>query len=137
MLLQATALAAIATADSFTWWAVAAGFLGAGTAMAYPTLLAAVSDVSHPSWRARAVGVYRLWRDLGFAVGALQTGLLADAWGVRPAVWAVAGLIALSGVVVAWRMYETHHAYPLGVSVEPDLGLERWRGQRLRIFRSP
>jgi MFS family permease len=110
MLLQAAALAGIATAHSFTWWAVAAAFLGAGTAMVYPTLLAAVSDVSHPSWRARAVGVYRLWRDLGFAVGALLTGLLADAWGIRPAVWAVAGLTALSGVVVAWRMYETHHA---------------------------
>ena len=110
MLLQAAALAAIAAADSFTWWAVAAAFLGAGTAMVYPTLLAAVSDVSHPSWRARAVGVYRLWRDLGFAVGALLTGLLADALGIRPAVWAVAGLTALSGVVVAWRMYETHHA---------------------------
>jgi MFS family permease len=78
--------------------------------MVYPTLLAAVGDVSHPSWRARAVGVYRLWRDLGFAVGALLTGLLADAWGIRPAVWAVAGLTALSGAVVAWRMYETHHA---------------------------
>jgi MFS family permease len=110
MLLQAAALAAIAAADSFAWWAVAAAFLGAGTAMVYPTLLAAVGDVSHPSWRARAVGVYRLWRDLGFAVGALLTGLLADAWGIRPAVWAVAGLTALSGVVVAWRMYETHHA---------------------------
>jgi MFS family permease len=111
MLLQAAALAAIAAADSFAWWAVATAFLGAGTAMVYPTLLAAVSDVSHPSWRARAVGVYRLWRDLGFAVGALLTGLLADAWGVRPAVWAVAGLTALSGAVVAWRMYETHHAF--------------------------
>jgi MFS family permease len=110
MLLQAAALAAIATADSFAWWAVAAAFLGAGTAMVYPTLLAAVSDVSHPSWRARAIGVYRLWRDLGFAVGALLIGLLADAWGVRPAVWAVAGLTALSGAVVAWRMYETHDA---------------------------
>ena len=110
MMLQAMALAAIAAADSFTWWAVAAAFLGAGTAMVYPTLLAAVSDVSHPSWRARAVGVYRLWRDLGFAVGALLTGLLADAWGIRPAVWAVAGLTALSGAVVALRMYETHHA---------------------------
>ena len=110
MMLQAMALAAIAATDSFTWWAVAAAFLGAGTAMVYPTLLAAVSDVSHPSWRARAVGVYRLWRDLGFAVGALLTGLLADAWGIRPAVWAVAGLTALSGAVVALRMYETHHA---------------------------
>ena len=62
--------------------------------MVYPTLLAAIGDVAHPSWRARAVGVYRLWRDLGFAVGALLTGVLADAFGVREAIWAIAGLTA-------------------------------------------
>ena len=74
MLLQAAALAGIAATDTFTAWALAAILLGAGTAMVYPTLLAAIGDVAHPSWRARAVGVYRLWRDLGFAVGALLTG---------------------------------------------------------------
>ena len=82
--------------------------LGAGTAMVYPTLLAAIGDVAHPAWRARAVGVYRLWRDLGFAVGALLAGLLADAFGVREAIWAIAALTAASGLVVAARMYETH-----------------------------
>jgi len=108
MLLQAAALAAIASSDLFTAWAIASAVLGAGTAMVYPTLLASIGDVAHPAWRARAVGVYRLWRDLGFAVGALLTGVLADVFGVRDAIWAVAGLTAASGLLVAWRMYETH-----------------------------
>jgi MFS family permease len=108
MLLQAAALAGIAATDTFTAWALASIALGAGTAMVYPTLLASIGDVAHPSWRARAVGVYRLWRDLGFAVGALLTGLLADAFGVREAILAIAGLTAASGIVVSARMYETH-----------------------------
>ncbi|HET7397334.1 MAG TPA: MFS transporter [Intrasporangium sp.] len=110
MLLQAAALAVIATADAPAPWAVGSLLLGAGTAMVYPTLLASIGDVAHPSWRARAIGVYRLWRDLGFAAGALLTGVLADALGIRPAVWAVAALTAASGLVVALRMYETHQA---------------------------
>src|SRR6476661_3663360 len=81
MLVQAVALAVVATADSFTPWAVAAALLGAGTAMVYPTLLAAVGDVAHPAWRARAVGVYRLWRDAGFAAGAVLAGIVADVLG--------------------------------------------------------
>ena len=109
MWLQALALALVASVHRFGWWALAAVLLGAGTAMVYPTLLAAIGDVAHPAWRARAVGVYRLWRDLGFAVGALVSGLVADALGVRAAVWAVAALTAASGVVVAVRMYETLH----------------------------
>ena len=108
MLLQAVALAGIAATDTFATWALASIALGAGTAMVYPTLLASIGDVAHPSWRARAVGVYRLWRDLGFAVGALLTGVLADAFGVREAIWAIAGLTAGSGLLVAVRMYETH-----------------------------
>jgi MFS family permease len=109
MLIQAGGLALTAATDSFAVWAVAAVLLGVGTALVYPTLLAAVGDVAHPAWRARAVGVYRLWRDGGFAVGALLAGLLADAFGVRAAVWAVAALTAASGAVVAVRMYETLH----------------------------
>jgi MFS family permease len=108
MLVQAAALALVALADTFTAWLVAAVLLGAGTAMVYPTLLAAIGDVAHPAWRARAVGVYRLWRDGGFAVGALLGGIVADLWGLRAAVWVVAALTALSGLVVAVRMYETH-----------------------------
>lgn len=108
MLIQGAALAAIAAVNTFGAWAAAAAALGVGTALVYPTLLAAVGDVAHPVWRARAVGVYRLWRDLGFAVGALLAGVLADAWGVRTAVWTVAAITAASGLVVALRMYETH-----------------------------
>jgi len=107
MLLQAAALAAVALADTFTGWAAASIALGAGTALVYPTLLAAVGDVAHPAWRARAVGVYRFWRDAGFAAGALAAGVLADIYGLVAAVWAVAGLTAVSGLVVAVRMYET------------------------------
>jgi MFS family permease len=112
MLLQAAALAMIATANSLILWAVASVLLGAGTAMVYPTLLASIGDVAHPSWRARAVGVYRLWRDLGFAIGALLTGVLADTLGIRAAIWVIAALTAASGVIVAVRMYETHRTRP-------------------------
>ncbi len=108
MLVQAVALAGTALAGSFLPWAASAILLGIGTAMVYPTLLAAISDVAHPSWRATAVGVYRLWRDAGFAVGALLAGLVADLAGLEAAVWVVAALTAASGLVVAVRMYETH-----------------------------
>ncbi|MFJ3334511.1 MFS transporter [Streptomyces sp. NPDC086766] len=108
MLLQAVAIGLVALGTAFPVWALAQVLLGAGTAMVYPTLLAAIGDVAHPAWRARAVGVYRLWRDGGFAVGALLAGALADAYGLTTAVWAVAALTAASGIVVALRMYETH-----------------------------
>ncbi|MFJ1796278.1 MFS transporter [Kitasatospora griseola] len=108
MLLQAVALGLVAAGTSFPMWAAAQALLGAGTALVYPTLLAVIGDVAHPAWRARAVGVYRLWRDGGFAVGALMAGILADAYGVTTAIWAVAALTAAAGVTVAVRMYETH-----------------------------
>ncbi len=109
MWLQAVALAGFALGDVFWVWAAAAVVLGAGTAMVYPTLLASIGDVAHPAWRARSVGIYRLWRDGGFAAGAVLAGLVADAVGVRAAVWVVAALTAASGAVVAVRMYETLH----------------------------
>jgi MFS family permease len=112
MWVQAVGLAVVAVGDAFVPWAVGAVLLGAGTAMVYPTLLAAIGDVAHPSWRARSVGIYRLWRDGGFAVGALLAGIVADALGVRTAVWTVAALTAASGLVVAVRMYETRHRAP-------------------------
>jgi MFS family permease len=112
MLTQALALAAVAAANSFALWSVAAVLLGAGTAMVYPTLLAVIGDVAHPAWRARAVGTYRLWRDLGFAIGAVLSGVLADLWGVRTAVWTVAALTTASGFIVAARMYETTKPSP-------------------------
>jgi MFS family permease len=108
MLLQAVALSSIALANVFAWWVVAAVVLGIGTAMVYPTLLAAIGDVADPSWRARSVGVYRLWRDSGFAIGALLAGILADVVSIEIATHAVAALTAASGLVVVFRMTETH-----------------------------
>lgn len=112
MLLQAGAIALVAAGTGFPVWAVAAGLTGAGTAMVYPTLLAVVGDVAHPAWRARAVGVYRLWRDLGYVAGALIAGVAADLLGLRAAVWLVAALTAASGLLVAARMYETRPRRP-------------------------
>ena len=110
MLVQAVALGITATAHSFGPWLAAAVVLGLGTALVYPTLLAAIGDVAHPAWRARSVGVYRLWRDGGFAVGALLSGVLADLYGIPAAVAAVAVLTAASGAVVAIRMRGNDHA---------------------------
>jgi len=107
MLLQGAALFAFAAASGWVAWGVAAVALGTGTALVYPTLLAVVADVAHPAWRTRAVGTYRLWRDLGFVAGALLAGLVADLWGVRAAI-AVAGVVTIaSGLVVLARLYET------------------------------
>ena len=83
--------------------------LGLGTAMVYPTLLASIGDVAHPSWRGSAVGVYRLWRDLGYAFGAIIAGVVADTFGLTAAMYVVAILTFLSGSVVAARMSETLH----------------------------
>ncbi|CAN5360109.1 MFS transporter [soil metagenome] len=109
MLVQAVALGMVAFGQSFGIWLAAAVLLGAGTAMVYPTLLAAIGDVAHPAWRARSVGIYRLWRDGGFAVGALLSGILADAFGIPVAIATVAALTAASGVIVAVRMRGTDH----------------------------
>ncbi len=98
----------IAATTGFWLWALGAALLGVGTAMVYPTLLAAIGDVAHPLWRARSVGIYRLWRDAGFAVGALLAGILADLISIEAAIYAVAALTAASGIVVIVRMYETH-----------------------------
>jgi MFS family permease len=113
MLVQAAAIGLVAYGTRFGVWAVAAVLLGVGTAMVYPTLLAVVGDVAHPAWRARSVGVYRLWRDGGFAAGALLAGVIADAFGILVAIWVVAALTAASGLVVAVRMYETRPARPV------------------------
>jgi MFS family permease len=109
MTTQAAALAVIAASDGFAGWAVGTVLLGAGTAMVYPTLLAVIGDVAHPAWRGRAVGVYRVWRDLGYAVGAVLGGVVADLVSLHAAVWSAAAVSAGSALVVATRMYETHH----------------------------
>ena len=123
MLVQAAALGLFAATEGFAVWVAAAVLLGAGTAMVYPTLLAAIGDVAHPGWRARSVGIYRLWRDGGFAVGALLAGVLADAFDISVAIWAIAALTAASGVVVLVRMYETHPRHDR-IPIPDDADLE-------------
>ena len=105
---QAVGIAVIASARSFESFAFGSALLGLGTALVYPTLLAAIGDVAHPSWRASSVGVYRMWRDMGYAVGAVVAGVVADAMGLSAATYVIAGLTFLSGVVVAVRLRETY-----------------------------
>jgi MFS family permease len=107
MLTQAGAIAAIAAWTGFVPWLLAAVVLGLGTAMVYPTLLAVVADVAEPRQRGTIAGVYRFWRDLGFAIGAVLVGVVADRFDARAAILVVAGLTAISGLVVAVRMRET------------------------------
>ncbi len=107
MWVQAVGIGLIVLWRSFPGFATGLALLGLGTAMVYPTLLAAIGDVAHPGWRASAVGVYRLWRDLGYAIGALLSGLTADAFGLAPAIGLVAAVTFASGVVVALRMRDT------------------------------
>jgi MFS family permease len=106
MWVQAAALFLTALTSNFSWWMAASLMLGLGTAMVYPSLIAAVSDASHPSWRARSLSVYRFWRDLGYAIGALSAGLIADFFGLAWAIASVAALTFLSGTVVAVMMRE-------------------------------
>jgi MFS family permease len=104
MLLQALAITAFVLLNGYSWWLLAAVLLGAGTAMVYPTLLAAIGDVAAPADRATSVGVYRTWRDSGYAVGAIVAGVVADAAGFQTAIAAVAILTAISGLIVWIRM---------------------------------
>nr|WP_210325096.1 MFS transporter [Mesorhizobium silamurunense] len=107
MWVQAAGLLTTAMTRDFGWWLLASLLLGLGTAMVYPSLIAAVSDASHPSWRARSLSVYRFWRDLGYAVGALSAGLIADFFGFVAAIGSIAALTFLSGVIVAVAMQQT------------------------------
>lgn len=114
MAVQALGIGVVATGSAAPSFALGQVLLGLGTAMVYPTILAAIGDVAHPSWRASAMGTYRLWRDLGYALGALLAGGVADALGVGAAVWLVAALTLASGLVVAARMRETSRGHAGG-----------------------
>jgi MFS family permease len=107
MWVQAAGILVVVAGNGFALFAAGGVLLGIGTAMVYPTLLAAIGDVAHPSWRASAVGVYRLWRDLGYAIGALLAGIVADLLGLSAAISLIAALTFGSGLVVALRMRET------------------------------
>lgn len=101
MWVQAGGLILTAVSSAFSGWMIASVLLGLGTAMVYPSLIAAVSDAAHPSWRARSLSVYRFWRDLGYAIGALSAGLIADRFGFAAAIYAIGALTFVSGCVVA------------------------------------
>ncbi len=103
---QAVGMFVILATRSFGWWFLGSAIMGLGTAMVYPTLIAAVSDYSHPTWRAKSLSVYRFWRDLGYAVGALFAGIIADLFGLSWAIGSVGALTFFSGVVVAISMRE-------------------------------
>ena len=107
MLLQGAALIGLALSHGFQPWLIASALLGVGTAMVYPTLLAAVGDVTPPAWRGSVVGIYRFWRDLGYAAGAVVAGVLADAYGIPGTIIAIGALTVGSGLLVAVRMPET------------------------------
>ncbi len=113
---QAAGIAVVILSTRFSGFAAGAALLGIGTAMVYPTLLAAIGDVALPSWRASAVGVYRFWRDLGYGIGALLAGLAADAVGLSGAMWLVAGITLISGIMAAVRMDETVRLGRAGIS---------------------
>jgi MFS family permease len=106
MWVQAAALFLTAFTREFEYWLIASLLLGLGTAMVYPSLIAAVSDASHPSWRARSLSVYRFWRDLGYAIGALSAGIVADLFGLAWAIASIAALTFLSGTLTALLMHE-------------------------------
>jgi MFS family permease len=106
MWVQAAGLLLTAATGQFGWWLFASVLLGLGTAMVYPSLIAAVSDASEPTWRARSLSVYRFWRDLGYAIGALAAGIIADRFGFAAAIYAIAGLTFFSGAIVAVTMRE-------------------------------
>jgi MFS family permease len=106
MWIQSAGLFLTAATRQFEWWLVGSLLLGLGTAMVYPSLIAAVSDASHPAWRARSLSVYRFWRDLGYAIGALSAGIIADIFGMAWAIGSIAALTFLSGAVVARVMRE-------------------------------
>jgi len=106
MWVQAAGLFLTALTREFEYWLVGSLLLGIGTAMVYPSLIAAVSDASHPTWRARSLSVYRFWRDLGYAIGALSAGIIADLFGLAWAIGSIAGLTFLSGIIVAMVMRE-------------------------------
>jgi MFS family permease len=107
MIIQAAGIWVVLFANSMPGWIIGMSLLGVGTAFVYPTLLAAISDVAHPKWRATSLGVYRFWRDLGFVFGAIGIGFLADQFGANMAINSVAWIALASGVFVFVMMRET------------------------------
>jgi MFS family permease len=126
MWIQSGGLFLTAAMRQFEWWVVGSLLLGLGTAMVYPSLIAAISDASHPTWRARSLSVYRFWRDLGYAIGALSAGIIADIFGMAWAIGSIAGLTFLSGMVVALIMREKVHGR---LDAAQSIELDVWRAK--------
>ncbi|MDH5382441.1 MAG: MFS transporter, partial [Cyclobacteriaceae bacterium] len=101
---QAIALFYMLWADKFMDFVVLSVILGAGTALVYPTFLAGIADYTHPQQRAKSIGVFRLWRDLGYAVGAILTGVIADIWGILPSIGTIGALTLVSSIIILIRM---------------------------------
>lgn len=131
MWIQALGIVVTISLQTKVGFSIGALLLGVGTAMVYPTLLAAIGDVAHPSWRASSVGIYRLWRDSGYAIGALISGLVADAFGITTAILLVAFITFMSGIITAIRQNETApRKLPEKISVD-ELNLLLKRGKIL------
>jgi MFS family permease len=125
MWVQSAGLFLTAATRQFEWWLVGSLLLGLGTAMVYPSLIAAVSDASHPTWRARSLSVYRFWRDLGYAIGALSAGIIADIFGMAWAIGSIAALTFLSGAIVALVMREKmRDGLDVAHSIEPKVAVQ-------------
>jgi len=125
MWIQSAGLFLTAATRQFEWWLVGSLLLGLGTAMVYPSLIAAVSDASDPTWRARSLSVYRFWRDLGYAIGALSAGIIADIFGMAWAIGTIATLTFLSGAFVALMMREkARGGLDVAQSIELDVGVQ-------------
>jgi MFS family permease len=107
MFIQSIGVWTILYSQEALGWVVGMSFLGLGTALVYPTLLAAISDIAHPNWRATSLGVYRFWRDMGFVIGAIGIGFIADLFNTFVAIHVVAWIGLASGIVVIFLMKET------------------------------
>ena len=104
MLAQGIAILLIPFFTSFYQLAIIASILGAGTALVYPTFLSAIAEATHPNQRAESIGVFRLWRDLGYAIGAIVSGIIADLFGVSYAVLSIGAITILSAAIINFRM---------------------------------
>ena len=103
MFIQGIALLGMISANSFSWFIILSSLLGIGTAIVYPTFLAAISDYTHPDQRPKSIGIFRLWRDFGYAIGAILTGLIADRFGLVAPILAIGLLTIASSLIIKFN----------------------------------
>ncbi|MBI1767355.1 MAG: MFS transporter [Bacteroidetes bacterium] len=118
MFMQGIALLGMVSANSFGWFIILSSLLGIGTAIVYPTFLAAISDYTHPDQRPKSIGIFRLWRDLGYAIGAILTGLIADRLGLTAPIAAIGVLTIISSLIVRYRMSCSHKIVSSRIKLE-------------------